>query len=153
MQMYQYKTEHWLPISIGEAWKFFSSPKNLSLITPPELDFKILSSLDSETYEGMIIDYKVKPLLGIVVRWQTEIIKVEPGKYFTDRQVRGPYKVWEHTHTFTESNGGVLMHDEVQYELPLSFIGNIAHHLFVRGRIEGIFNYRKKALNKMFANT
>jgi ligand-binding SRPBCC domain-containing protein len=148
--MYQYKTEHWLPISIGEAWIFFSSPKNLSLITPPEMDFKILTTLDGDIYEGMIIDYKVKPLLGIAVSWQTEICKVETGKYFTDRQLKGPYKVWEHTHTFTESNGGVLMSDEVKYELPFSFIGKIAHHFFIRNKIENIFNFRKNALNKMF---
>ena len=148
--MYQYKTEHWLPISNTEAWKFFSSPQNLAVITPPEMDFKILSDIGNEIYEGMIIDYKVKPLLGIAMNWKTEICKVEQGKYFTDKQLKGPYKVWEHTHSFIESNGGVLMKDEINYQLPFSFIGNIAHWLFVRKKIENIFNFRKNTLNKIF---
>lgn len=148
--MYKYKSEQWLPIGIEEAWKFFSSPANLSLITPPEMDFKILSTLENDIYEGMIIDYKVKPLLGIAVRWQTEICKVEREKYFTDRQQKGPYKVWEHTHTFIENNGGVLMTDEIIYQLPFSFIGKLAHRLFVRNKIENIFNFRKNILNKIF---
>lgn len=148
--MYQYKTEHWLPISIEEAWQFFSSPANLAVITPPEMDFKILSTIGNDIYEGMIIDYKVKPLLGIAVKWQTEICKVERGKYFTDKQLKGPYKVWEHTHSFIESNGGVLMKDVINYQLPFSFIGSIAHWLFVRKKIENIFNFRKNKLNKIF---
>jgi ligand-binding SRPBCC domain-containing protein len=149
--MYHYKTEQWLPISVGEAWDFFSSPKNLALITPPEMDFKILSSLDNDFYEGMIIDYKVKPLFGIVVSWRTEICRVVSGKYFTDRQVKGPYKVWEHTHTFIASNGGVLMKDEINYQLPFAIIGKVAHRLFIRNKIENIFSFRKNKLNKIFA--
>jgi len=150
MQMYQFKTEQWLLVDIGEAWKFFSSPANLSLITPPEMDFKIQSPSCNDIYEGMIIDYKVKPLFGISVSWQTEICKVAPEKYFTDRQLKGPYKVWEHTHTFEESNGGVLMKDEVIYQLPFSFIGKMAHQLFVKNKIENIFNFRKNTLTKIF---
>lgn len=148
--MYQYKTQQWLPIGIGEAWSFFSSPKNLSLITPPDMDFKILSSVGADVYEGMTIDYIVKPLLGISMFWKTEICEVEKEKRFKDRQLKGPYKIWEHTHTFTESNGGVLMIDEINYELPFSFIGNIAHQLFVRKRIQNIFSYRKAALINIF---
>ena len=148
--MYHYKTEQWLPISLEEAWKFFSSPNNLSLITPPEMDFKILSSLGNDIYEGMIINYKVKPLFGIPVNWQTEICSLEPQNHFTDRQLKGPYKLWEHTHTFKASIGGVLMNDEIKYELPFSFIGNIAHQLFIRRKIENIFTFRNNALTKIF---
>ena len=76
--MHQFKAEQFLPIDKSKAWDFFSSPKNLSLITPPEMDFKILSKLNGEEiFEGMKIDYTVKPLLGIAVRWQTEICKVQ----------------------------------------------------------------------------
>jgi len=114
------------------------------------MEFRILTTLESEIYEGMIIDYSVKPLFGIAVRWRTEICKVEAGQHFTDRQLKGPYKVWEHTHTFTESNGGVIMSDELKYQLHLSFVGRIAHHLFVRNKIESIFSYRRNALKRMF---
>ena len=89
MSMFQYKTEQFLPIDIEEAWSFFSSPKNLATITPAELDFKILSDLNNEEiYEGMKIDYIVKPLLKIPIHWQTEIIKVNKKNFFTDRQLK-----------------------------------------------------------------
>lgn len=151
MSIYQYKAEQFLPIDVEEAWNFFSSAKNLATITPKELDFKILTQLDNaEIYEGMKIDYIVKPLLKIPVHWQTEIVKVRRGVSFTDTQLKGPYKVWEHTHIFKAENGGVLMNDIINYELPFGFIGNIAHALFVRKKIENIFAYRKNILEKIF---
>ena len=152
MSMFQYKTQQFLPISVDEAWNFFSSPKNLATITPPELDFKILSTFNNEIYEGMKIDYMVKPLFKIPMYWQTEIFKVNKGKYFTDRQLKGPYKKWEHTHTFKPVNNGVLMEDIINYQLPLGFIGNLAHTLLVRKKIENIFTYRKNILEKIFIN-
>ncbi|MFZ1704045.1 MAG: SRPBCC family protein [Saprospiraceae bacterium] len=148
--MYQYKTEQWLPISIEEAWRFFSSPQNLSTITPPEMEFKILSNPESKIYEGMRIDYRVRPILGIPMYWQTEISHVQNEKHFVDKQLKGPYKKWEHTHTFTEKNGGVLVEDEIRYALPFSFIGRITHELFVRKKIENIFNFRKNILTQIF---
>lgn len=95
MAVYYYHTEQFLPVDIQTAWDFFSSAKNLAVITPPELDFNILTQLDNnEIYEGMLIDYTVKPLFGIRLRWQTEIYKVKRPVSFTDRQLRGPYKTW-----------------------------------------------------------
>jgi len=149
--MFQYKTEQWLPISVDEAWNFFSTPLNLSRITPPELDFKILSDVTGkEIFEGMIIDYKVRPLLGIAVRWQTEICKVNRPGFFTDRQLKGPYKVWEHTHYFVEQAGGVMMTDIVDYALPFGIIGTLGHQLIVRKKIKEIFNFRRQTLEKLF---
>lgn len=151
MGMFQYKTEQFLPIDIEEAWQFFSSPKNLATITPADLDFKILSNLkDEEIYEGMKIDYVVKPLLKIPMHWQTEIIKVSRGKFFTDRQLKGPYKIWEHTHIFKNLADGVLMQDIINYQLPFGIIGNIAHSLLVKKKIENIFSYRRNVLEKIF---
>jgi ligand-binding SRPBCC domain-containing protein len=150
--MHQFKTEQFLRIDKSKAWDFFSSPKNLSLITPPEMDFKILSTLDGEDiFEGMKIDYTVKPLFGIAVRWQTEICKVQNQEYFTDRQAKGPYKIWEHTHTFSELNDGILMHDVVNYKLPFGFIGRLLNSILVKRKIESIFEYRKKTLEKLFS--
>lgn len=150
--MHNYKTEQWLPISVEDAWKFFSTPKNLALITPPELGFKIQSKLNGdEIFDGMIIDYKVKPLIGIPVHWKTEICRVLKPRLFTDRQIKGPYKLWEHTHTFEKSDGGVLMKDEVIYELPMGFLGEIAHKVTVKDKIDNIFSYRKKILKKLFS--
>lgn len=149
--MHQFKVEQFLPISREKAWDFFSSPKNLSVITPPEMDFKILSELNGAgIYEGMKIDYRVKPLLGISLRWQTEICKVQNQNYFTDRQLKGPYKIWEHTHTFVEAKDGILMTDVVNYELPFGLFGKVAERLIVRKKIKSIFDYRKTILNKIF---
>ena len=151
MNLHQFRAEQFLPIDKIKAWEFFSSAKNLSLITPPEMDFKIISQLDGkEIFEGMLIDYKVKPLLGITFHWQTEICKVENQKYFTDRQSKGPYKVWEHKHTFTEINGGVLMKDEVNYTLPFGIIGRLLNSILIKRKIKSIFDYRKNVLNNMF---
>ncbi|HEY8661964.1 MAG TPA: SRPBCC family protein [Hanamia sp.] len=94
MSQFLYTTEQFLPITINNAWDFFSSAKNLALITPPELDFKILTDRDGkEIYEGMLIDYTVKPLFGVPLHWKTEICKIEKPGLFTDRQLKGPYKI------------------------------------------------------------
>ena len=149
--IHHYKSEVFLPIQINTAWDFFSSAKNLSKITPPEMDFKILTELgDTEVYEGMIIDYTVKPLFGLALKWQTEIFSVTKPSSFTDRQVKGPYSIWEHTHTFSERDGGVLMKDEVKYKLPLGILGDLISYLIVKKKIENIFKYREGALNKIF---
>ncbi len=151
--MYNLTTEQFLKIPIAEAWNFFSSPKNLALITPPEMGFKIISgTTDEPIFEGMQINYIVKPLLGIPLKWKTEIGKTEVNKLFTDKQLKGPYKLWYHRHTFIEQNNGVLMRDEVSYQLPLGIIGKLAHRLFVRKKIESIFEFRRKVLDKMFVN-
>lgn len=152
--VFTFKSEHFLPIGIDQAWDFFSSAGNLAAITPPEMDFKILTDLDErEVYEGMLIDYTVKPLFGIPVRWQTEIYKVNKPAYFSDRQRKGPYRIWEHTHSFIEKENGVLMKDEVRYQLPFGIIGRIAHAMIIKKKIESIFSFREKALNKIFINT
>lgn len=151
MSIHQYKTTQFLPININLAWDFFSTPLNLPIITPPELDFKILTKTNiDKAYEGMIIDYTVKPLFGIPMHWQTKICSVIEKKSFADKQLKGPYKLWHHTHTFEEQNGGVLMTDVINYQLPFGFIGNIAHSLFIKKKIENIFNYRRKVLEEKF---
>ncbi|MEO6820303.1 MAG: SRPBCC family protein [Ginsengibacter sp.] len=151
MKIYYFRASHFLPTDINTAWNFFSSANNLATITPPELDFKILTDLGNKgIYEGMLIDYTVKPLLGIPLHWKTEIQKIDKPFMFMDKQLKGPYKIWEHTHHFTEKENGVLMEDEVKYQLPFGFIGEIAHSIIVRKKIEGIFDFRRKTLDKIF---
>jgi ligand-binding SRPBCC domain-containing protein len=151
MKIYYYKTEQFLSTDMNTAWNFFSSARNLATITPPELDFNILTQLDDkDIYQGMLIDYTVKPLFGIPLHWQTEIWKIKKPEMFTDKQLKGPYKTWEHTHRFFQKEKGVLMKDEVKYVLPFGIIGKLVHSLIVRKKIERIFNYRKDILNKIF---
>lgn len=148
---YRFSAEQWLPIDLRLAWKFFSSPVNLPVITPPWLDLIILHPGQQETiYEGMLIDYVVKPIAGIPLKWTTMISQVEDFKSFTDTQLKGPYLKWEHTHTFQELEHGVLMTDDIIYQLPFGFIGAWMHRLFIRSRIESIFTYRRETLHKMF---
>jgi ligand-binding SRPBCC domain-containing protein len=151
--IYYFKTEHLLPISIEMAWSFFSSAKNLALITPPEMEFKILTKLDDkEIYEGLLIDYTVKPVLGIPLNWQTEIFKVDKPHSFADRQLKGPYKIWEHTHTFIQKENGTVMIDELKYQIPLGILGDLAHSIFVKKKVAEIFKFRERALEKIFGS-
>lgn len=139
--------------SAETAWDFFSSPLNLSKITPKELNFVVLTKLgNTDIYEGMVLDYKVTPLLGITLRWQTVIKRVVPGQSFTDFQERGPYKYWNHHHEFLPNTHGILMKDRVEYELPLGLIGEVIHRLIVRKKLEAIFDYRYRVLEKLFGN-
>ena len=148
---HKFEAEQVLPIDLARAWAFFSSPGNLSIITPPEMEFKILTNnLSPEIYNGMIIDYRVKPLAGIPMKWRTEIRNVTHLKTFTDIQLIGPYKKWEHTHTFTACEEGVLMKDEIIYMLPFGILGSLAHRMMIKNKIEKIFLYRRSVLLKLF---
>lgn len=140
-----------LHCNIDTAWKFFSSPYNLAHITPKEMQFLVLSDLpDERIYEGMVIDYKVSPLLGIPMRWRTRISQVNEGRSFTDLQEKGPYKRWNHFHEFIPNEQGVLVKDTVDYELPLGFLGQIAHKVMVRKKLQHIFDYRYQVLEDLF---
>ncbi len=101
-------------------------------------------------YAGQIIEYTVKPLLGIPLYWMTEITHVQPHVYFVDEQRYGPYSMWHHQHHFKEIDGGVEMTDIVHYKIPFWILGDIANTLFVRSQLEGIFSYRTEVVNKMF---
>lgn len=154
MKRFTLNTRQILPISLEEAWAFFSSPKNLSKITPEYMNFKILSGFEEgTTREGMIIKYKVHPVMGIPLTWVTKITNVSAPHEFTDMQLKGPYKEWVHTHRFREIEGGVEMTDELVYQLPFGPIGLIAHALFVRKQVESIFAYREATLVKLFGKS
>ncbi|QQV03903.1 MULTISPECIES: SRPBCC family protein [Chryseobacterium] len=149
--IHQLYREQQLNCTIDEAWRFFSSANNLSKITPKEMNFIVRTKLsDDNIYKGMIIDYFVSPMMNIKMSWQTEITEVDFQKSFTDFQKKGPYKLWNHRHDFIENENGVLMKDTVDYELPLGFLGEIAHSLFVKKKLEHIFDYRTKVLEEMF---
>jgi len=151
MKTYSLSREQFLPISIQEAWAFFSNPMNLSVITPPEMKFVILTKLtDKPIYTGMNIDYTVSPLFNIAMRWTTEITGVNAPHVFTDQQKRGPYRLWEHTHTFKAVPGGVHMTDNVKYALPLGFLGDIAHVMVIKNKLKHIFDFRAIKLKELF---
>ena len=140
-----------LPITLEEAWNFFSDPRNLSRITTEKMNFRITSEIgNGSMYPGMIITYKVSPILGISMTWVTEISEVREKEYFIDNQLLGPYKFWHHQHLFREIPGGVEMTDILHYAVPFGFIGRILEKVFIKKKVDGIFAYREKVLQKMF---
>ena len=114
-----------LPISVPEAWSFFSDPRNLPRITPPSLGLEVTSDLPGKMYPGMIVTYRVRPIPGVPVDWVTEITHVREPSLFVDEQRFGPYRFWHHEHHFREVEGGVEMVDLVLYALPLGGIGRV----------------------------
>jgi ligand-binding SRPBCC domain-containing protein len=148
--MKRLQSKQWLPISLDQAWDFFSSPKNLNEITPEDMVFEIKSDLPEKMYPGMFIVYSIRPILNIPLNWVTEITHVEDKKFFVDEQRVGPYSIWHHEHHFEENNGGVLMTDILHYDVGKSFLGAIASKLFVDKKVQGIFEYREKKLEKLF---
>jgi ligand-binding SRPBCC domain-containing protein len=139
-----------LPISVEEAWHFFSQPKNLAVITPEHLNLKFTNEVyGDEIYPGQIITYNVKPLLGIPMFWMTEITHVERLKFFVDEQRKGPYAMWHHQHHFKPMNGGTEMTDIIHYRLPMGFLGNIGVPL-VKAQLAKIFAYRKQKTDELF---
>ena len=141
-----------LPISLEQAWDFFSSPANLKEITPDHMGFDIQSNprFLGKMYPGQVITYIVRPILGIPLFWMTEITHVEHGKFFVDEQRVGPYALWHHQHHFKAVSGGVEATDLVHYQLPLGILGRFAHWLFVKRQLESIFRYRWNKLEQLF---
>lgn len=145
------KTVQQIPASMQEVWDFFSNPANLQQITPPSMAFKVISTDHGDKiYPGQIIEYKVKPLLGISWYWMTEITHVVDKKFFVDEQRFGPYQLWHHQHHFRELDGGVEMTDLVHYRVGYGFIGNIIDRLVVKRKLKEIFNYRRKVIIEVF---
>lgn len=153
MKVYTLQRKVVLPISMDEAWEFFSNPKNLKEITPEYMYFKVTNEDElGKMYQGQIITYIVKPLMGIPVRWCTEIKNVVKNKMFVDEQRFGPYALWHHKHFFKEVEGGVENYDLVHYAIPFGIFGRIAHWLFVKKKLDDIFEFRNKKLAELFGN-
>lgn len=151
MATYQIHEELELPISLDEAWNFLSSPSNLQEITPDHMGFEITTPrLPDQIYPGLMISYKVRPVLGIKMAWLTEITQVREPYYFVDEQRAGPYALWHHEHSLSSTDQGTLMTDLVTYRLPAGPLGDLAHRIFVQKQLKGIFHYREQALHQRF---
>lgn len=149
--IYQFKTKQLLKSDLETVWDFVSSPRNLKKITPPYMGFDITSKdLPFKMYPGMIISYKVSPILSIPTTWVTEITQVKKHKFFIDEQRVGPYTMWHHQHFLEETKDGILMTDIVTYKPPFGILGSIANSLFIKNKLKSIFDYRFVALEKIF---
>jgi len=138
--------------SLDDLWQFASKPENLSLITPPEMHFTIVSSgMEGQFYGGKIISYKVSPFPLIRVSWITEITHVSDKKFFVDEQRVGPYALWHHEHHFEVVADGVKMTDIVHYRLPMGAVGQWLEPIVVRRQLNRIFEYRKQKLDEIYS--
>lgn len=138
--------ELWLPRPVAEIFPFFADAANLEKITPPWLNFHVVTPTPIAIRPGALIDYRIK-VHGIPVTWRTEIVEWDPPHRFVDVQLKGPYRLWHHTHTFTEKDGGTLCNDDVRY-YPIG--GWLIHTLFVKRDVRTIFDYRRQRLTEMF---
>lgn len=151
MKIFTLRSEIALPINIQEAWTFFSDPKNLQVITPPKMGFNITSKhLPDSMHPGMIITYKVSPLLGIKLTWVTEITHVLEERMFVDEQRFGPYIFWHHQHYFESIQGGTRCTDLVHYAVPGWFLAPLVNTVLVQRELDGIFKFREKKLFELF---
>ena len=150
MKIFKLKYSQKLPINLNEAWDFLSSPNNLELITPKSMDFNIIDWDKKKAYPGQIIQYTVKPLLGIKINWVTEITQVRDKEFFIDEQRFGPYTFWHHKHFIKEIEGGVIMEDVIHYKPPFGFIGVLLNFLFINSKLNSVFKYRELELIKTF---
>ncbi len=135
--------EQWVPAPMNTVFDFFSDPYNLARITPPWLGFHVTRFDPPNMQAGTLLEYRLR-WFGIPYRWQTLIEVWEPGHRFVDTQLRGPYILWHHTHTFAVRADGVLLTDRVRYRLPFGPLGALAHRLLVRRQLEAIFAYRAR---------
>ena len=150
MKTYVLERRQLLPTDLETAWRFFSDPANLRLITPPWLDFRITSRLPARIYPGLIITYRIRPLAGLAVPWVSEITQVEAPRYFVDEQRHGPYRFWHHQHRLREVGASVEKTDLVHYRLPGGLLGIGLHAVLIRRKLDEIFRFRYHALQRVF---
>lgn len=135
-----------LPSPIEEVFAFFADAGNLEQITPPWMRFQVTTPPPIEMHEGLLIDYRLK-VHGIPIGWQSEITVWKPPFRFVDEQRKGPYRKWRHVHSFEVSDGGTVVRDEVDYEVPG---GRFINRLFVQRDLRTIFEYRTQKLLERF---
>jgi ligand-binding SRPBCC domain-containing protein len=140
-----------VPQTVDEAFAFFADAFNLEAITPPWLRFRILTPRPIDMREGALIDYRLS-LHGVPCRWHTRIDVWIPGRRFVDRQISGPFRTWEHTHTFERRSGGTLIRDHVLYRMPLGPLGQTARRVLIGRDLERIFDHRHAAIERMLVH-
>ena len=146
MKSFHLRTAIWLPKTLDDVFPFFADAYNLQEITPPFLNFQVLTPRPVPMRVGQRIDYKLS-VRGIPLRWQSEITAWEPPYRFVDEQLKGPYRLWKHEHRLTERDGMTLCEDHVEYAV---LGGALINRLIVERDVEAIFGYRQQKLVEIF---
>ncbi len=146
MKEFSFRAEIWLPLPRAEVFSFFSEARNLEALTPPWLKFEVLTPAPIAMRPGTLIDYRIR-VHGFPISWRTEITEWDPARRFVDVQLRGPYTLWHHEHTFEDREGGTFCVDQVRYR-PRG--GALVNWLFVRRDVQRIFEYRQQKLRQIF---
>ncbi len=142
--------EQFIPAEPARVWEFFATPRNLNELTPPDLQFRILTQVPERMYPGLLIEYRISPLPGVWLRWLTEIRHLREQEYFVDEQRIGPYRLWYHEHRFVAVPGGTRMTDRVSYEVGWGPAGWLAEKLWVRRQLGDIFDFRARKVAEIF---
>jgi ligand-binding SRPBCC domain-containing protein len=150
--LYTLVRDQWIPSTQEQVFQFFADAENLEAVTPYWLKFHLITPTPIEMDQGTEIEYQISWWI-VRLRWKTEITHWSPPHFFVDVQRRGPYRFWEHTHTFREEGGGTRMFDTVRYELPFGVLGRVAHALKVRDDLNRIFDYRAARIGERFSPT
>jgi ligand-binding SRPBCC domain-containing protein len=151
MKVYTLERQTVLHTTIDKAWDYFSRPENLNEITPDDMQFRILTDVSGKKmHAGMIINYRIQPAPFMTFGWTTEISQSVDKRFFVDEQRFGPYAFWHHQHHFEDKGTHVLMTDIVNYALPLGILGRIAHAVWVKNKLKGIFDYRTHVIDRIF---
>ena len=151
MKLYTPNKEQVIYKNISDVFDFFSKPENLSIITPPKMNFNILTPSPIEMKEGALIDYTIN-IMFISMRWRTLITKYDPPYLFIDEQIKGPYIIWHHRHSFKDINGGTMIQDTVRYAVPLGIIGRFLNFIWIQKDLKDIFAYRKIIISNKLAS-
>ncbi len=149
MHVYTLQCEMIAPIPVAEAFRVFEDPYNLARITPPWLNFRVTSKERVAIRKGAQIDYVIR-WMGIPIHWRTLIVEYDPPYLFVDEEVKGPYALWRHRHSFETVPEGTRVRDRVDYALPFGILGRAAHALAVGAQLREIFDYRQKKLDELF---
>ncbi len=148
---YLLQREQWIPRAVEDVFAFFADARNLEAITPASLRFQILSPEPIAMAPGTLIEYQLR-WHRFPIRWVTEIRRWDPPIGFMDVQLRGPYRLWEHTHRFQAVDGGTRMCDVVRYALPFGLLGRLAHAWVVKADLERIFDYRARKVSELLGD-
>ncbi len=150
MKVHVLAREQFLERPLPQVFEFFSQARNLERLTPPWMRFEVVTPEPIEMHDGTVIDYRLR-VHGVPLRWTSRIESWEENVRFVDRQIKGPYALWHHTHDFEQLGSGTLIRDTVRYSIGFGLIGEVIHAVEVQRDLDNIFTYRRSAVLEALA--